>query len=316
MKSLSDKLNEESFILPVNTYKSDISYTRDNLRASLLILLSFFIYAFITLLQKEVFISNPRVTVLHQAYYKSMAQTIVVSIYLKFGSVSLKSSNDFIKSNIFICLARFLSGMAMNVFLLFSISQASGVIIGVLNSIIPISTTILSSFLVPGESYSKKDIYSLLVCFLGALLIISSEIQAEENNSNFGVTVLGLFYCVLFVAFSSVRNSYSKLVKVDISYQILIVSFLLVIVCLVLSPELSLDYQSVILLAGIGIIEIIPSYIIIYAFLIGDIVVIMKYTYSYLPFMAILSWIFLLEQMSLYKILGIFVSLGGNLFFQ
>jgi drug/metabolite transporter (DMT)-like permease len=299
-------------------YKVDTE-NKNNLKAVILIVLSNFLYALTTIMHKYLYVYNYNISPFFQVTYKYVGYSIVTFVYLKISKVNLESSLEFAKNNLTPIIIRLVAGSFAGSSYVVALVYVNGTAIGVSNCFVPILTTILSSYLLQGQEYNKRDISTLFVCLFASFFIIDNDNAANKETSSSDY-IIGFLLCALFTCSNSIRNAYAKvLYPVNLMLQIFIIGIFTIVVCIMLAPLIgeslfAEEMSHYFIMIFIGVFEIIPLYLNIYSLNIGDISVIMQFFYSYLPFVTILSYLLVGESITLLKLLGIMLILVVSIY--
>lgn len=329
-ENINNKLNDPKLMSPNEIIEN--KGNKDNFIAGICNLLSTFLWALSVIFHKYTFINHNNFGPLNQLFFKYLAATFISILFVNkyYSKEQIEGLITYCKINRFIITIRCLSGWFAGLSAVLAVRFISPTVLGCVNTFIPLTTSLVTNYINSNHEINKKDFLIFMVCIVCSLIInfvnynltVSSINNENSNNTNNSSSILSAFIGILFsfsfLIASALRNVSQKLIKdLDIYLAVMTLYIACTIgffVCLILFESISADFKSIFSMMCLGSFEFFCLLLNVYAINKGDVNFIQQISYSFLPFVCILSYIFTGEIFNTTKVLLILTILTINIY--
>lgn len=315
--------------------KSNDNHNKDNFIAGLSNLVSTFLWALSVIFHKYIFINNHNFGPLNQLFFKYLAATIISIVYVKkyYSKEQIDGLVNFCETNKKMMILRCFSGWFAAFNAVFAVKFISPTILGCINTFIPLATSILTNYTSSNHDINKKDFLIFSICIICSLILnlinynltlnnmhvdLNTKMEdINEKSTSFVEILVGMLFSFGFLISSAARNVTQKFIKdLDIFLAVMTIYSACLIgffACLILLEPISTDFKYIFMMFFLGSFEFLCLLLNVYAINKGDVNFIQQISYSFLPFVCVLSYIFTNELFNIPKVILILIILSINI---
>lgn len=295
----------------------------DNYRAAISMLASQFIYAFVGFTHKMLFKYTVNNGVFAQMTYKYFIIAVLSKIYLNIYTKEseLQEAYKFIKENKLPVFFRLLTGCFTAMAYMWSLKYLNITAVGVGVTLIPLSTYLFYNYFITKEEIKPKETIVFIVCIIFSYFILEAEEEVHDAvyDKPIDKKALGVFFLVIFILLMCGRSITQKLIsKLHIVFLMYLIGifccFINFIFIFIFNEEVSGSILVILIMMLLGVFEFGSIVLNIYAINKGEMEFVQQFSYSFLPFTCIISFLFIGERIEPMKLASLVIIFGLNFY--